>query len=228
MPTIKPVLLGLSLLSVLSGTAQAALIAYTADGATEGLVHNGLLNIGRQFAVSGTGITVRDLGVFDLAGNGLLSDHVVTLFRILSGAGAANATVEAIAGGSITVPNGSGAALASGFRFTSLLAPLYLGVGNYSVIAYGFNTNSTETYGEGGGSPAAGNVTNIGFTPFQFTATASPGYPSGGDTNLNLSSASFRYDLGNTVPAPGVAALLLGGMAVLAGMRRRRGSKVAS
>jgi len=219
MPTLKLLILALSLFPVLSGTAQAALIAYTGDSVNGGAAP-GSLNIGRQFSVSGNGITVRDLGIFDFSSNGLVSNHTVTLFRILSGAGAANAAVEAIAGGSVTVPSGSGAALANGFRFASLLSPVYLSLGNYSVIGYGFNT-AADRYGDGGGYPTAGNVTDIRFDPYQSTSAASPSYPSGGDVG-NHSSASFRYDLGNTVPAPGVPALLLGGMAVLAWTRRRR------
>ncbi|MCZ8160784.1 MAG: hypothetical protein O9275_08555, partial [Microcystis sp. LE19-196.1B] len=47
-----------------TGNAQAAILSYGGAGATQGF-NPGTLNIGRQFTVTGSGITVIDLGVFD-------------------------------------------------------------------------------------------------------------------------------------------------------------------
>jgi hypothetical protein len=63
------------------------------------------------------------LGVFDLGGNGLVESHDVTLFKINSGAGAANANVSAITGGSVNIASGTGASLESSFRFKALTNP---------------------------------------------------------------------------------------------------------
>jgi len=159
--------------------------------------------MGRQFTVTGSGITVIDLGVFDLNGDGLVASHDVTLFKINSGAGAANANVSAITGGSINIASGTGASLESSFRFQSLVNPIYLAPGDYSVVAYGLSkTPGGDPYGEGGQLPTGGNVSNIAFTPFQYTSASSPAYPNSGDNNTALSSASFRYNLGNTTTTP--------------------------
>ncbi|WP_228008427.1 PEP-CTERM sorting domain-containing protein [Microcystis aeruginosa] len=201
---------GVILISLaVTGTAQAAILSYGGVGATQGLFPfgNGPVNIGRQFTVTGSGITVIDLGVFDLGGNGLVDPHDVTLFKINSGAGAANANVSAITGGSVNIASGTGASLESSFRFKALTNPIYLAPGNYSVIAYGLKKFG-DPYGEGGQLPTGGNVSNIGFTPFQYVTASSPAYPSSGDANTALSSASFRYNLGNTTSVPEPSAIL--------------------
>jgi hypothetical protein len=200
--------------------ASAALVGYTGTGALAG-TNAGNLNIGRHFAVSGTGVTLRDLGVWDSGGDGLATSHVVTLFKINSGATGQNANVTPIAGGSVTVPSGTAAPLDNGMRFTSLTSPIYLAPGNYSVVAYGLNVTGGDPFGNGGGFPSAGNVDDIRFDPFQFTANTSPTYPTQGDTN-NHSSTSFRYDLGDTTPEPGSVTVLLSGAVVLL-CRKRRG-----
>src|SRR5206468_972392 len=133
--------------------------------------------------------------------------------------GAANASVTPIVGGGVTVPAGTAAPLDSGFRFTSLSSGVFLAPGNYSVVVYGLNVSGGDPFGNGGGFPANGNVTDIRFDPFQFTANTSPSYPTQGDTN-NHSSASFRYDLGNTLPEPGSLAGLV--VAAAAGLLVRR------
>jgi hypothetical protein len=218
---------GVALISLAAaGTAQAAILSYGGVGATQGVV-DGTLNIGRQFTVTGSGITIIDLGVFDLNGDGLVASHDVTLFKINSGAGAANANVSAITGGSVNIASGTGASLASSFRFKALTNPIYLAPGDYSVVAYGLNKLG-DPYGEGGQIPAGGNVSNINFIPFQFTTASSPAYPNAGglgDLLGELSGASFRYNLGNTttaaVPEPGTI-LGLVTVGVLGALSRQR------
>ena len=118
----------------------------------------------------------------------------------------------------MTVPAGTAAPLDTGFRFTSLASPIFLAPGNYSVVAYGTNASGGDPYGDGGGFPTNGNVSDIRFDPFQFTTNTSPTYPNAGGSG-NHSSASFRYDLGNTTPEPGSLCLL--GAGILAAVARR-------
>jgi hypothetical protein len=192
------------------------LIAYTDTGATAGTAPNNL-NIGHQFSVTGAGITILDLGVWDNNSDGLLTGHSVTLFQINSGAGTATTNVTAITGGSVFVPNGTTGTLVDGFRFTDLAAPLFLAPGDYSVIAYGLNSSGLDPYGDNGGLPVGPNVTDISFDPFEFTTDNSPAYPTGGAV-ADFSSASFLY----TVPEPSTFALLgLGLLSALALCRRK-------
>ena len=205
----------LALIGLSSGT-HASLVAYTDAGASLGGA-GGPLNIGRIFDVSGTGITVRDLGVLDIGQDGLVNSHDVTLFKI----GGPIATVN--------IPAGTGATLNSGFRFEPI-TPIFLVPGTYAVLAYGTNTNGGDGYGDGGGTPTGANnvseSTILGaprFDPYQFTTDASPIFPAepgNGDSN-NHSSASFLFDVGNTtIPEPtSLAVLSLGGLALL---RRRK------
>jgi|GEM_PF-3766628 len=205
----------------LASPAGAVIIAYTGTGALSGGA-SGNLNIGRQFSVTGTGITVRDVGVWDNNDDGLANSHTVTLFSIIAGAGTGTATVTPITGGSATVSSGTAATLDTGMRFTSLATPLFLAAGNYSVIAYGTNASGGDPYGDGGAFPSGANVSDIRFDPFEFTPATSPTYPNGGDSG-NHSSASFRYDIGNTVPEPASIVLFgLGAGSLFLATRRRK------
>src|SRR4051794_15910024 len=105
---------GLLALSTLCATADT--VGFTADpaGPFGGAGNNGGLNIGHTFTVTGSGIQVLSLGVYDYQGNGLISSHTVTLF---SDSGAVHTTVS---GGSISVPAGTAGALKNGFRFAAL------------------------------------------------------------------------------------------------------------
>lgn len=172
-------------------------IAYTVDplGAQfGGAGNNAGLNIGHNFTVSGDGIKVFRLGVFDYQGNGLNASHTVTLFNRVGGIS------TPVPGGSVTVPSGTAASMANGFRFASLAAPVTLAAGDYSIIAYGMNGNSTsDGYAEGNvsGFNASPYVTDSGYSPYEFTTSASPAFPSGG-ANVNFACASFDYSSVNT------------------------------
>jgi PEP-CTERM motif len=220
--------LGLAALSLflgVAGKAQAGLIAaYDDSGATQGAV-KAQLNIGRQFQVTGTGITVFDLGVFDFNSDGLSGPHVVTLFSLdHTGSGA---TATPVSGGSVTVPSGMAGTLTGGFRYTALAAPVFLAPGNYAEIAYGlYSSAGPDPYGDGGAFTAAGsNVSAVAFDPFDFTNASSPAYPTNGDSN-NHSSASFLFQngpLATPVPEPSSLALFaLGGLGLTVWRRWRK------
>ncbi len=203
-----------------STAAMASSIAYTNTGANPS-GNTSSLNIGREFVVSGTGITISDLGVYDATAPNLANPHDVTLFSI-SNLGVPT-TTSALA--TVNIPAGSppaGSSLDSGFYFKPI-TPIFLPAGNYAVIAYGLDTGlngSGDPYADGGGTLASANANDAGFDPYEFTVAASPAFPGGGDGN-NHSSASFHFDLGNTTPEPAsLSILVFGAFGILA--RRRR------
>jgi lysophospholipase L1-like esterase len=164
-------------------------IADTTKTTYGGNADNTGLNIGHTFTVGSNAIQILNLGVFDFGGDGLNASHVVTLFTNSAG------TYLPIAGGTTTVPAGTAASLAKGFRFAALPAALTLPAGRYAVIAYQMNGGtSSDGYGEANGTSFNGDgyVTDDGFTPYQFTDAASPSYPNTGGS-ANLACASFDY-----------------------------------
>jgi hypothetical protein len=197
-------------------------ISYTGGTAVSSLGSDAFLNLGRQFTVSGAGITIFDLGFWDYNNDGLDNSHDVTLFTINSGVGAQNSSVTAIAGGSTTVLSGTTETLQDGFRFASLASPIFLAPGNYAIMGYGFNANNAfgDPYGDGGGLPTGPNVSDLNFDPYEFTTATSPAYPTDGDQN-NHSSVSFLYQVG-AVPEPSTLALLGTGLAGALTFYRRK------
>jgi lysophospholipase L1-like esterase len=166
--------------------------SYIADSAKTTYGGNGNntgLNIGHTFTVVSNAVQISNLGVFDFGGDGLNAAHVVTLFTNSAG------TYLPITGGTTTVPAGTAAPLAKGFRFAALPSALTLPAGRYAVIAYQMNgSGSSDAYGEANATSFNGDgyVTDDGFTPYQFTTDASPAYPNSGGS-ANLACASFDY-----------------------------------
>jgi hypothetical protein len=215
-------LIALAMLGASSFTAiSAPITAYNGTAFTIPGGAGGDLSIGRQFDVTGSGITIQSLGVFDFGNKGLLTSNVVRLFSITAN-GAGGGSPVAITGGSVTVAAG-GSATASSFQFQSL-APIFLAAGKYSVIAYNMDIGG-DVYGDnqpaGTGLPVAGNnITNIAYSAYQFSIV-DPAYPNSGFGN-NLASTSFQFDVGNTIPEPGTWALLAFGLTTVTVLRRRR------
>ena len=171
-------------------SARAQTVAYTADvaGPFGGAGNNAGLNMGHTFTVTGSGIKVFSLGVYDYQGNGLNAAHIVALF---SGSGSGSTPV---AGGSVTVPSGTTAPLTNGFRMTPLAAPVTLAAGNYSVIVYQMNGGGgSDGYAEANntGFIGDGNVSYIAGT-FNFDSASYPTYPYENSAG-NLASCSFTY-----------------------------------
>jgi hypothetical protein len=160
-------------------------VGFTADTTQEqyGTYQNangGLLNIGRQMTVTGSGIEVFQLGIFDYQSDGLATAHTVTLF---------NSAATPIA--SVTVPSGTAAPLINAFRFAPLGTPLYLPAGNYSILAY--QMNSSDPYGNGN-APGFNGGENVspGAGVYHFTSNPSPDYWT--DTSgEDFASVSFTY-----------------------------------
>jgi lysophospholipase L1-like esterase len=179
-------------------------IAYTADpiSAQFGAAANNTgLNIGHNFTVTGDGIKVFRLGVFDYQANGLNASHTVTIVSRVDG------NPEPVSGGSVTVPAGTVAPLGSGFRFAALDEPIILPAGDYTIIAYGMNGgSSSDGYAEENASGFNGNdaLNNAGYSPYEFTTSESPAFPSGG-ANVNFACASFDYVAMSTNTGPAEA-----------------------
>jgi lysophospholipase L1-like esterase len=169
---------------------QTFLLPAFTGSAAKPSANTGTRNAGHEFTVTGAGVVVRDLGVWDNGANGLVAAHAVTLFSLDKvGAGAKGTPV---AGGSVTVPAGTTAALEAGYRFAPLAAPVTLAAGTYAVVAYGLNADDLP--GDGGGLPLpVTGVADANFDAYEFIATASPAFPSGGDQNTHA-NASFRYE----------------------------------
>jgi lysophospholipase L1-like esterase len=183
------------------GPPPDTVIGYTESGATTGVwAKSGDLsmNVGREFHVVETGISVVDLGVWDEGADGLAAAHTVTLFSLNRAGQGAIAT--AVRGGSITVPVGTAAALHDGFRFASLPAPIRLAMGDYAIVAYGFTTQ--DPYGDGGNIPLSSTgIIDAQFDPYdrgttEAPASPSPTFPTGGDGN-DHAGASMHYQVVN-------------------------------
>ena len=145
---------------------------------------NGGLNIGRTMTVTGAGIEVFQLGVYDYLSDGLAAAHTVTLFN--------NQTAVA----SVTVPAGTSATLLNAFRFEPLATPLYLPAGNYSIVAYQMNgtvDQNSDPYGNGNaaGFNGGGNV-SPGAGIYDFVTSPSPAYPTQGSSE-DFAAVSFTY-----------------------------------
>lgn len=186
----------------LAASAGAQIMGFTADPtntqygtyADNGGASGGL-NIGRTMAVSGGGIEVFQLGVYDFNSDGLATAHTVTLF---------NADTQA-AVASVTVPAGTSAPLINAFRFAPLNAPVFLPAGNYSIVAYqmnGTNTQNSDPYGNGNapGFNGGGNV-SPGAGIYDFVTSPSPAYP-GSTSGEQFAAVSFTYT--NVPPATGI------------------------
>lgn len=203
-----------------TGIAMGASIAYTNVGAVAS-TNTSSLNIGREFVVSGTGITILDLGVYDATAPDLINSHVVTLFAI-SNIGTPALSVPLA---STLIPAGNppaGATLDSGFYFNSI-TPMFLAPGDYAVVGYGLDTGtngSGDPYADGGGRLSSPNAVDAFFDPYEFSSAPSPVFPANGDSN-DHSSTSFHFNLGNTTPEPASLSIVaLGAIGMLARNRR--------
>jgi autotransporter-associated beta strand protein len=197
--TISATALGSTATSTLITVSSAQTLACVANGFTfnpgDGIdTFNQPLNFGHTFNVSGAGIEVYQLGIFDYQNQALAYSHSVTLFS--------NQTAIA----TVTVPVGTASNLTAGFAYVSLPTPIYLQAGNYSVLAYGFYNDGIydyqDTIAENGsiGFNNSANMT-VGNGIYNFTTQGSPIYPGGpGDTgafglswDYQSASASFTY-----------------------------------
>jgi autotransporter-associated beta strand protein len=204
---------------VVAATAISRTVACTATAYNSSDTFNTPLNFGHIFNVSGAGIEVFQLGVFDYQNLPLTYSHAVTLF---------DSSLNAIA--TVTIPAGTATNLIDGFAYEPLSTPIYLPAGTYTVLSYGFyaGSNNNDPIAEGGaiGFNDSANMT-VGNGCYNFTTQGSPIYPGGpGDTgafglswDYQSASASFTYANGIEVNTPPVVnnPVVSGGNLILTG-----------
>ncbi len=211
---LSPFIMGTGNL-VVAATAISQTVACTATAYNSSDTFNTPLNFGHTFNVSGAGIEVYQLGIFDYQNQALAYSHSVTLFT--------NQTAIA----TVTIPAGTATNLIDGFAYEPLSTPIYLPAGTYTVLAYGFyaGSDNNDPIAEGGaiGFNDSADMT-VGNGVYNFTTQGSPIYPGGpGDTgafglnwDYQSASASFTYAI---VPALPVVSrpVVSGGNLILTG-----------
>lgn len=180
--------------------------------------------LGNDFDVNSP-IAITSLGAFDDLANGIAGTIDVHVFDLNNLAGPLRSV-------SIT---GSGDALKGQFRFVDI-APLILGVGNYSVVAFGFGVDDNANENVGAGIPLATNsgAGLISFVNSRFgngdPLVAFPGtltvgnFPCSGSPEACFGAGSFEF---TPVPVPAALPLFAGGLGLLGllGWRRRQSTK---
>ena len=194
---------GLALLAV--DSSQAGVFAMNPTGPWSDVSITRTL--GTPFGVGTEGVTVTALGFFDKDGDGLSTAHQVGLFAI-----------DQTLLGMVTIPSGTGATYHDGTRWVTLTSPIILAPNTEYMLA--------ATVIEGADQLNAATPVDVSINPL-FHLTQS-GFAEGfGNTELvypgEPTSHAF-YGFGanfETVPEPGVGALLALGTAALH-LRQRR------
>ncbi|MEM6439272.1 MAG: hypothetical protein AAF763_06205 [Pseudomonadota bacterium] len=213
-----------ALLALLAQPAAALTIAFDAPFGTEGnQAFEGVLAM--DFEVLAP-ITVLELGAFDSRGDGIGGPVTVELWRRSGSTALARLAALDIAGGGL---------LRGGHRFR-VIDPLPLDLGQYSVVAYGFDEDDPNGNADGFGDfPGDFPWTlNDGDGALLFTASRFGGVPGDSigaipDSTMppnKYAAGTFAYELARgdpptPVPLPASAVLLLGAACALLTSRRR-------
>ena len=177
----------MAVLVCLGASVGAQTVGFTADpvnttrGTYQDAANGGVLNIGRTMTVSGSGIEVLQLGVYDYQSDGMAEAHTVTLFNADSQTALAT----------VTVPSGTGSPLINAYRFVTLPTPVFLPAGHYAVVAYHMDDNDPYGNGNAAGINGSPNLSgNAGL--YDFVNSVSPAYPGSGSGEW-FASGSFTY-----------------------------------
>jgi hypothetical protein len=183
-------------LTIFACDARANTIALSFTSWGPGNANGANVTLGWTFSLN-TNVLVTDLGVFDQdtlsggSGDGLSQPHLVTIW-----------TSTGVALAQATIPAGSGAALADGFRFVSLLSPVSLTAGNYVIGAYYPNPSLDSVATRTTGLMTASQVT------FGQTVLGSgTGFPTAFDSGPGYFGPNFEFT--TEVPESGESIVLM-------------------
>jgi len=144
-------------------------------------------SLGYDFRVNpGKSIAITQLGAYDSDANGLLTGHTVNIYSV--GGGTLYATGA--------IPAGTAAPYTNGYRFVSLVSPVTLGPGDYSLCLMNIGGGFDQNYNAGSGlagtlnSGLAGEVTFIGRSRWSGTVGAYP---------ANLDASIYQYGAASMV-----------------------------
>lgn len=205
----KLLLLPLALLALVVPAAHAATL-FTQNLAPDRNNFDG--TIGMQFTVSAatssfTGLSVTALGFQDADGDGLLSAHTVGIW---------NSIGTLIASASISA--GTGATLDANYRYVNLVTPVLLLAGQtYTIGARVFNGGDAWTDSNEQANFTLSSYVTANADLRNGVANFSRPTTDGGGDNLRWAPANMQF---TAVPEPSAA--LLGGLGLLALLRRRR------
>lgn len=215
-----------------AATVNAGFVAYQVTSPTNASGNHGFGgSVGSDFQVNQS-IDITHLGAFDSLGNGLNSTITVKIWSKTSFA--ANTGVELI---SLQL-FGSTDPITLEHRFSTLVTPLTLGPGFYTVSASGYS--STEQLGnannpgltltravDSGGGLLTFGQSRFSSTPAVFPSTSGP-FSSAGGPHVFV-AGSFMYEatqVTTPIPEPSGLALVLCGVTAFGVVRGRRALKL--
>jgi hypothetical protein len=180
--------LGVIVLFVCATTSNAqSVVAYRIAPGTLGTQGNFNGALGMDFLVNGS-ITLDELGVFDSAGDGLLSPITVEFWSRNDG-GTPDDPIDDFGGAVLATASfgpGDDGTLNGGSRFKPVDPPLELTAGAYTIVAYGYS-DIEPNYNTGGapGEPElttieSPSITFVGSSRFGATGGLFPDSPDGG------------------------------------------------
>ena len=201
-----------ALLVLASGGAHAAITALLTTPGSGTLRNDFTGSVGGTFTSISASTVINRLGFYDAGGDGLTESHTVGLYLWDGSAYQLQA--------SATIPAATGATLDGGYRWVSISDYTLSNTGSEAYLVMANTTNGGDTWGDWQAFPtnSIGQMQAQGRYSFSgVTATLTPG-----DGNGTGGSAGFTYFAGNIGYVPEPSAALLGGLGMLALLRRRR------
>lgn len=202
----------IALLVIASGSAHAAITALLGTPGTGTLRTDFTGSVGGTFTSVSATTVINRLGFYDAGGDGLSEAHTVGLY-LWNGS---EYTLQT----SATIPAGTGATLDGGYRWVSIADYTLSNLGAQFYLVMATTTNGGDAWGEVQTSslnPLIGTTPTLGWYSFDGITDPAP-ITNGG--SAGASGQTFYAGNIGVVPEPSVA--LLGGLGILALMRRKR------